>query len=165
MQRPAFAALLLACVALLGGCAKPELADTIVRAETGAELNAFRAELGSRFPPPQLAALDTALQELQLAAMDRFPSAAERAAAMREEVHGKSVRAVEILGWQARRSRLLAEIEQMSATLEADLKTRERLGNSTSPTVTNRIQNVQDILAKLRTHLAETERQLAAWSG
>jgi hypothetical protein len=90
-------------------------------------------------------------------------SAAARAAAMREQAHGKSVRTVKILGWQARRVRLLGEIAELSATLERDLQTRERQGVQTSLTVSNRIQNVQDILIRLRRHLAETEQQLAEW--
>lgn len=155
-------------VSLLGlmmliGCARPDLSDTVVRAGSEQELAAFRAELGSRFAPAQLAAFDTALNELQLAGMDRLPSAAARAAAMREQAHGKSVRTVKILGWQARRVRLLGEIAELSATLERDLQTRERQGVQTSLTVSNRIQNVQDILIRLRRHLAETEQQLAEW--
>ncbi|MBA4137306.1 MAG: hypothetical protein C0518_08325 [Opitutus sp.] len=154
----------LLCLVVLLGCAKPDLPATTVRAGSTEELAAFRADLGQDFSPAQLASIDTALQELQLAGMDRgLASAAARAAAMRETVHGKTVRAVEILGWQARRTRLLSEITQMSATLDADLKTRERLGAATALTVTNRIQNVQDILVKLRRLLAETEQQLGAW--
>lgn len=149
---------------LLVGCARPALPDTPVRAGDEPEFAAFRAELGSRFSPTELSAFDTAIQELQLAGMDHgLASAAERAAAMRRQVHGLTVRAAEILGWQARRTRILGEIAQMSATLERDLQTRERQGAGTSLTVTNRIQNVQDILARLRGDLAEAEQQLGAW--
>lgn len=147
---------------LLAGCAKPDLPDLTVRADTAEALAAFRAELGQRFAPERLAIFDTALQELQLAGMDLHPTAAARAAAMREQVNGRTVRAVEILGWQARRARLSSEIASLTPTLEQDLKTRAAKGADTPPVVLNRIQNVQEILEKLRRHLAETETRLAA---
>lgn len=145
---------------LLASCSKPSLAELHVRAGTEEELTKFRAELATRFPAPQLWVFETALQELQLAGMDRHPTAAARAAAMRASVHGRTVRAVEILGWQARRERLRSEIASLTPTLEQDRRTRERDGTATSPAVLNRIQNVEDILAQLHRHLAETETQL-----
>lgn len=161
MMRHVFALL---CLLGLCSCARLALPDTPVRAEDEPAFAAFRAELGSRFAPAELAAFDTAIQELQLAGMDQgLVSAAERAAAMRRQVHGLTVRAAEILGWQTRRTRILGEIAQMSATLERDLQTRERQGAGTSLTVTNRIQNMQDILVRLRGDLAEAEQRLAAW--
>ncbi|MBI2516504.1 MAG: hypothetical protein HYV95_06265 [Opitutae bacterium] len=158
----------LVVVVLLGtllGCAKQALPDIIVRAGSEEELAAFRAELVERFGTEPLVAYDTALRELQLAGMERFPSAAERAAAMRAAVNGQTVRAAEILGWQARRARLLAEIKPMAETLERDLQTRERYGAGTPVIVANRIQNVQDILARLRGDLLTAEQQLEALSG
>lgn len=145
---------------ILAGCTKPGLADLAVRADTEQELTKFRAELAARFPASQLSAFETALQELQLAGMDRHPTAAARAAAMRAIVHGRTVRAVEILGWQARRDRLRSEIASLTPTIEQDRRTRERDGAATSPTVLNRIQNVEAILEQLHRHLAETETQL-----
>lgn len=147
----------------LGGCAKPDLPALTVRAADAEDLAAFRSELGARFTPGQLQPFDTALQELQLAGMDKLPAAADRAAAMRAAVHGQTVRAAEILGWQARRMRLLAEIAPMAETLARDRQTQAQKGAGISVIVANRIQNVQDILARLRRDLAATEQQLTAW--
>lgn len=159
------ALLTLLLLASLIGCTKPDLANTVIRAGSDEELTASRAELADRFGLPALAAYDVALQELQLAGMDRgVASAADRAAAMRAAVNGKSVRAIEILGWQARRSRLLAEIKDFSGMLERDLALREKTAaTGTPPAVTHRIENEQDILAKLRRLLAEADEKLTAW--
>jgi len=156
-------------VALLLGltaCTKPELASSPVRAGSEEELAAGRADLERRFTSEALAAYDVAIQELQLAGMDRgLRTTTERAAAMRAIVNGKTVRAVEILGWQARRSRLQAEIKDFSEMLARDLTIREKTAATGTPlAVTNRIENEQDILAKLRRLLAEAEAKLAGWS-
>lgn len=155
----------LLCVLGLTACSKPELAETVVRAESTEEFATFRADLGSRFAAERLALLDVALQELQLAGMDRgVASAADRAAATHQIVNGKTVRAVEILGWQARRTRLQGEIKEFSTMLEHDLALRTKTSATGTPqAVTHRIENEQDILAKLRRRLAETETQLTAW--
>lgn len=159
------ALLTLLFLASLAGCTKPDLANTIVRAGSDEELTALRAEIADRFGVAALAAYDVALQELQLASMDRgVASAADRAAAMRAAVNGKSVRAVEILGWQARRTRLLAEIEDFSGMLERDLALREKTAATGTPqAVTHRIENEQDILAKLHRLLAAADEKLTAW--
>lgn len=158
---------LLSLLGLLGAssCSKPDLPHSLVRAGTEEELAACRAELAERFGAGQLAAYDVAVQELQLAGMDRgVAAAADRAAAMRTQVNGRTVRAVEILGWQARRTRLRAEIKDFSDMLERDLALREKTAATGTPqAVTHRIENEQDILAKLRRLLAETEEKLAAW--
>lgn len=148
---------------ILLGCAKPDLPHTPVRAATAEEFAACRAELVDRHGAAALAPFDTAVQELQLAAMDQFPSAADRAAAMRRSIDGRTVREAEIRGWQARHARLHAESVPLEKTLEQDLRTQAQRGTDTSTTVLNRIQNVQDILAKLRRLRAEAEQQLAHW--
>jgi hypothetical protein len=149
---------------LVAGCARPELPATVVRAASAEDLAAFRAELGREFPAERLAEFDTAIQELQLAGMDAgLATAAERAAAMRAQVNDRPVRAVEIAGWQARRHRLRAEMATFEQTLAADLRTRAERGAATPTVVTNRIQNVEDILAKHRGLLAEADRRLAEW--
>lgn len=154
----------LVCVAVLLGCAKPDLPNTLVRAGSEEELAAFRADLVARFGGPPLAVYDTALQELQLAGMDRgLTSAAARAAAMREQVNGQTVRAVEVLGWQARRSRLLTEIKQLTEIRAHQIAVRDRTAaTGTPPAVHDRIASAEEVLAKLRRHLAETEQQLGA---
>lgn len=157
--------LTLLALATLIGCTKPDLPNTLVRAGSEEELTTFRADLASRFGAESLAAYDVAIQELQLAGMDRgVATAADRAAAMREVVNGKTVRAVEILGWQARRSRLQAEIKDFAGMLERDLALKEKTAATGTPqAVIHRIENEQDILAKLRRLLAEAEKKLTAW--
>lgn len=148
------------------GCSRPDLSHSIVRAANEEELAASRAELVAHFGAESLAAYDTAIQELQLAGMDRgLRTTAERAAAMREIVAGKTVRAIEILGWQARRARLQAEIKEFTALLDHDLAIRDRTAATGTPqAVINRIENEQDILAKLRRLLAEADATLAGWA-
>jgi hypothetical protein len=155
----------LLCALCLSACSKPDLPNTLVRAGTAEELAATRAELVERFGTSALATYDVAIQELQLAGMDRgLASAADRAAAMRTLVHGKNVREVEILGYQARRARLLAEIKDIAEMLQRDLALREKTAAAGTPqAVIHRVENEQDILAKLRRHLAETEQQLTAF--
>ncbi|MDP1579615.1 MAG: hypothetical protein Q8M02_05020 [Candidatus Didemnitutus sp.] len=150
----------------LPGCAKPvPLPDVIVRGESRESLAAFRAELGRRFTAEQLEPLDTALNELRLDAMHReVTPAAAREHDMLGVVHGKSVREVQLLGWQARRARLHREIALFTATLEQDLKLKQESTGGVSQTVANRLQNVQDILARLHNDLAETEQRLTRWS-
>lgn len=157
--------LTLLALATLIGCTKPDLPNTLVRAGSEEELAAFRADLASRFGADALAAYDVAIQELQLAGMDRgVATAADRAAAMREVVNGKTMRTVEILGWQARRSRLQTEIKDFAGMLERDLALKEKTAATGTPqAVIHRIENEQDILAKLRRLLAEAEKKLTAW--
>lgn len=147
---------LLLLLAVLGGCAKPDLADTIVTAATPGELASFRASVGAQFSGEQLQAFDTALQELKLDAMHReIATAAAREQDACAAVNGKTVRQAEILGWQARRARLEREIAFVSGVLERDLK---------QPNAnTALIQNQQDVLARLRSQLAEAEQRLASW--
>lgn len=150
------------CVSL-SGCAKQALPDITVRAASTEELAAFRAELGDRFTAEELKPFDLALQELQLDAMNHdVASAAAREQHARAAVNGKTVREALVLGWLARRARLLAEIQPMAETLERDLQTRTRYGADTPVIVTNRIQNVQDILARLRRDLLAADEQIAA---
>ncbi|MBI2511418.1 MAG: hypothetical protein HYV96_05530 [Opitutae bacterium] len=156
---------LLPLLLLLSACSKPDLPNTVVRAGSEEELTAFRAELVDRFGLDPLAAYDVAIQELQLAGMDRgVASAADRAAAMHAQVNGQTVRAVEILGWQARRARLQGEIAEFAALLEHDLALREKTAATGAPqAVTHRIENEQDILAKLHRLRTEADAKLAAW--
>ena len=152
----------------LGGCAKPaDLPDTVVRAASTEELAAFRVDLGARFTPEQLEPFDTALVELKLDLMSRgVAAAADRERQAQTDVQGKTVRDAERLGWEARRSRLLGEIAYLSGLLEDDRKTQWRTAATGTPaSVTTHLQNEQDILARLHRDLADTEQQLAVWSG
>ena len=86
-------------VVALGGCARPDLPATVVRASSTGELANFRADLGARFARDQLQPFDTALQELKLDAMNRgVATAGARDQAMLDVVSGKTVRQAEVLG-------------------------------------------------------------------
>lgn len=152
--------LFLVVIGLLTACSKPvPLADTVVAAATPADFTRFRAELGARFPAEQLADFDTATQELQLDAMARFDTAAEREADMLRAANGKAVQAVTVLGWQARRARFLREIAELEKMLERDLKL------TPTDAVLRRIGSEREVLAKLRNNLTATEQRLAALNG
>lgn len=146
-------------------CSKPDLPSSVVRAETEDDFAATRVDLVDRFGVTALADYDVAVQELQLAGMDQgLRTTAERAASMRRHVHGKTVREVEILGWQARVTRLRAEAQDFATMLEHDLALRQKTAAAGTPqAVINRIENEQDILAKLRRLQSEAEAKLATW--
>jgi len=161
--------IVLLLLAGLAGCSKPpDLPATVVRAADAGELAGFRAELGAHFPADRLQAFDTALQELRLDAMRRDVAPAEaREGDMQVKVNGRTVREAEVLGWQARRARILSEIQQMTGLYEGDLKARQQAaaaGRPESVAVSTHLQNEQDILDRLRRDLADTEQRLAAWS-
>lgn len=146
---------------LLAGCAKPvPLPDVVVGAATKQDFTRFNADLGKRFPPEQLKDFDTAVQELQLDAMHRdIATAAGREADMLAVVHGKTVRAVTLLGWQARKTRFFRELAEITRMLEHDLRQAEKAPPSDS--LARRLGSEKDVQAKLQRNLAETDRRLA----
>lgn len=148
-------------LALFAGCAKPvPLPDIIVRADSKADFTRFNADLGKGFPPEQLQDFDTAVQELQLDAMHRdIATAAGREADMLAAVDGKTVHAVTLLGWQARKARFSRELAEITRMLEHDLKLAAMA--TPSDALTRRIGSEQEVQAKLQRHLAETDRRLA----
>ncbi len=148
-------------LALHAGCAKPvPLPDIVVSAAAKEDFTRFNADLGKRFPPEQLQDFDTAVQELQLDAMHRdIATAAGREADMLAAVNGKTVHAVTLLGWQARKTRFLRELAEITRMLEHDLKQAEKAPPSES--LTRRIGSEKEIQAKLQASLAETDRRLA----
>lgn len=153
-------------VVLAGGCTKPkDLPELTVRSASADELASFKSEIGERFTTEQLKPLDTALQELQLDAMNRgVAAAADRESAMLAAVNGKTVREALILGWQARRNRFLHEISLITGLLDGDLKLQQKTAAAGTPQgVTDRIRTEQGLLAQLQANLAATERQLADW--
>lgn len=146
---------------LLAGCAKQvPLPDIIVTAATKGDLTRFNADLGQRFPPAQLQDFATAVQELQLDAMHRdIATAAGREADMLATVHGKTVHAVTLLGWQARKTRFNRELTEITRMLEHDLKQSEKAPPSDA--LTRRLGSEREVQVKLQRHLAETDRRLA----
>ena len=171
MMRCLFAVVLLSCLAgveciSLGGCARPKaLPEITVSAAHAGELTDFRAELGTRFTPEQLQPFNTALQELQLDAMNRgVATAADRELDMLAAVNGKTVHAALVLGWQARRNRFLREIAGLTKMLDQDLQQREKTAATGTPgPVTRRIGSEQEVLGQLHRNLDDTEQKLTAW--
>jgi len=147
----------------MGGCAKPlDLPQVFVSASTPADFTRFRTELGERFSAARLADFDTAVKELQLDAMQRFATATEREADMLRIANGKSVQAVTVLGWQARRARFLREIAELDAMLQRDLLQKERTAATGTPgAVLDRIASERQVLEQLHGNLSATERHLA----
>jgi hypothetical protein len=158
--------LLACCMAavLLAGCAKQaDLPDIIVGASSKGEFTRFRADLGNRFTAEQLKDFDTAVQELQLDAMNRdIPTAEGREADMLRVANGKTVHAVTLLGWQARKARFLREATEINRMLEHDLMLQaDTAATGTPPAVTSRIGSEKELLAQLLGKLTETDRRLA----
>lgn len=157
---------LLAVVILAGfaGCARPvDLPDITVSAATKEDFTRFRADLGTRFPAERLKEFDTATQELQLDAMHRdVATAAGRELDMLGVAHGKTVGAVVLLGWQARKARFLREIAELDRMLRHDLEVQARTAaTGTPPAVIQRIGSEKEVLDQLHRKLAETETRLA----
>ncbi len=159
----------LAVIVVLGGlagCAKPDLPDLKVRAADASEFSSFKTDLERRFPKDRLDPFETALTELQWDAMHRdIKTLAERELDMLGRINGQTVRATEILGWRARRSRLQREIASMTGILEHNQKLAEITAATGTPeSVTTHLHNAQDLLARLNRDLADTDDRLAEWS-
>ncbi len=163
MRRVIFGLLL----AALAGCSKPlPLPDTVVQSGTAEELAEFRVNLGAAFPADQLQAFDTALVELKLDAMNRsdLKSAEERDDYVRGAINGLTVRAIEIRGWQARRTRLLSELAQISEMLANERKAAAKTADTGTPeSILTHLQNEEEISARLQRDIAAAEKQLADW--
>lgn len=148
---------------LLCGCARPELPEIIVQAPTPGEFDKFRAELGADFSLERLQPFDTAIQELKLEAMRQgVAGVAAREQQVATAIHGKTVHATQILGWQARRGRLQDERAEITKLLERD---RRLLKGATGAarSIADRIRSEEEILARIDGDLADTERQLIDW--
>lgn len=154
---PLSALILLTC---LGGCTKQvDLPEVVVNAASKEEFTRFRTELGVRFPADRLQDFDTATRELQLDAMHRgIATAAAREADMLRAAQGKTVHAVTVLGWGARKARFLREIAEITRMLEHDLKQPQ------TEAVLRRIGSEKEVLAQLQANLAQTEARLAEFA-
>jgi len=156
--------LVFALLGLLGGCAKPvDLPDRTVGAANISEFTRFRSDLEAEYSADRLHPFDVAIQELRLNAMNRdIVSPEARDADMVAVVNGKTVQVVTLLGWEARRDRVLHEIGEIDRTLQGDLRTRKNAGaDGPSTTLLARIQSAQNVIAQLQRDVAETERRLA----
>jgi hypothetical protein len=144
-------------LAVLAACAPPkDLPDLVVTAGSREEFTRFQADLNARFPAERLKDFETATRELQLDAMNRDIASAEaREADMLRAVNGKTVHAVTVLGWGARKARFQREIAEITRLLERDLKLPP------SEAVNRRLGSEHEVLAQLEKNLAETERHFA----
>jgi hypothetical protein len=144
-------------ICMLAGCAKPvDLPDIVVAASSHEEFTRFRSDLGTRFPAERLQDFDTATRELQLDAMNRNVAAADaREAEMLRAANGKTVHAVTVLGWGARKARFLREIAEITRMLDHDLS------QPATASITRRVGSEKEVLAQLEHNLAETGRHLA----
>jgi hypothetical protein len=147
----------------LAGCAKPaDLPDITVSAASPGEFASFRADLGTRFAAEQLKDFDTATQELQLDAMNRdIATAAGREADMLKVANGRTVHAVTLLGWQARKARFIREIAEITRMIDHDEQQAAKTAATGTPeSVTRRLGSEKEVLAKLQANLADTETRL-----
>jgi len=160
---PLLRLLLVLLLGLLAGCTKPpDLPDITFSVSSKEEFTRFRADLGTRFPPEQLQDFDTAIQELQLDAMNReIATAAGREADMLRVANGKTVRVVVLLGWQARKARFLREIAEITKMIDHDEQQAAKTAAAGTPeSVTRRLGSEKEVLAKLQHNLAGTEARL-----
>ena len=147
---------------LLKAVVEAAKADIIVSASSAAELARFRAELGTRFTPEQLQDFDTAILELQLDAMNRGKAtAADREADMLAVANRKTFPNVVLLGWRARKARLLREIPEARQLLNHDAEEAAKTAATGTPeSVTRRLNSEKEVLAKLKRDRDDTLRHL-----
>jgi hypothetical protein len=147
---------------LLKAVVEAAKADIIVSAASASEFAQFRKDLGTRFTPEQLQDLDTAVLELQLDAMHRnIATSAGREADMLAVANRKTVPAVVLLGWRARKARLLREIPEARQLLDHDAEEAAKTAATGTPeSVTRRLNSEKEVLAKLKRDFADTNRHL-----
>ena len=137
-------------------------AEITVSAASADELARFRADLGTRFTPEQLQDFDTAIQELQLDAMNRnSATAAGGEAAMLAVVNRKIFPDVVLLGWRARQARLIREIPGAIRLVNNDTAEAAKTAATGTPeSVTHRLASEKETLAKLRRDRDDARRLL-----
>ena len=147
---------------LLKAVVEAAKANIIVSAASAAELARFRAELGTRFTPEQLQDFDTAIIELQLDAMNHGKTtAADREADMLAVANRKIFPDVVVLGWRARKARLLREIPGAIRLVDQDTAEAAKTAATGTPeSVTRRLASEKEALAKLRRDRDDTLRHL-----
>ena len=105
-----------AALLLAPGCAPNDPLEGRIEAADYVGMSMWRADLGSRLEPAELADLDLALQEIRYQVMAEGMSGSEAVeAGLIEKVHGKSVRDILLSGLRARLARV--EREEMSIRL------------------------------------------------
>lgn len=147
---------------LLKAMVEAAKAEIIVSAGSAAEFARFRADLGTRFTPEQLQDFDTAIQELQLDAMHRGKAtAADREADMLAVVNRKTFPDAVLLGWRARRVRILREFPEARRLVDQDTAEASKTAATGTPeSITSRLANEKHALEKLRRDRDDTTRRL-----
>jgi len=147
---------------LLKAMVEAAKAEVIVSAASAAEFARFRADLGTRFTPEQLQDFDTAIQELQLDAMNRGKTtAADREADLLAVVHRKTFPDAVLLGWRARRVRILREFPEARRLIDQDAAEAAKTAATGTPeSLTRRLTGEKQALDKLRRDRDDTLRRL-----
>jgi len=137
-------------------------ANHVVSAATAADFAQFRADLGARFTLEQLQDFEIAIRELELDAANRGKTtAAEQAADMRAVVNKKSFPDVVLLGWRARRVRILREFPEARRLIDQDTAEAAKTASTGTPeAVTRRLAAEKQALDKLRRDRDDTLRRL-----
>lgn len=136
-----------------------------VRANSTEEFAASRESFAADLSPARLKDFDTAVQEVKYDAMAKgLANVALREQWMRTTANGKSVQQVLVLGWQARRSRLLTELNDMSERYAHDSKLLTRPGSDDSTQfLRNVTRNEEDKIIQLKGLLADADLKLSTW--
>jgi len=147
---------------LLEAVVEAAKAEIIVSAGSSAEFARFRADLATRFTPEQLQDFDIAIQELQLDAMNRGKAtAADREADMLVSVNRKTFPDTVLLGWRARRARILRELPEARRMVDQDTAEAAKTApTGTAESLTVRLAKEKQALDKLRHDRDETMRRL-----
>ena len=147
---------------LLTAMVEAAKAEIIVSAASAAEFARFRADLGARFTPEQLQDFDTAIQELQRDAMNRGKAtAADVEADMLAVVNRKTFPDAVLLGWRARRVRILREFPEARRLVDQDTAEAAKTAATGTPeAITSRLASEKQALDKLRRDRDDTMRHL-----
>jgi hypothetical protein len=148
---------------LLKATVEAAQANIVVSASSAGELARFRAELGARFTPEQLQDFDTAVLELRLDAGNRGTATEPgRDSDMLAVVNRKFLPDVVLLGWRARKARLIREIPEAIRLVNQDTAEAAKTAPTGTPeSVTRRLAAEKEVLAQLRRDRDDTIRRLA----
>lgn len=147
---------------LLQAMVEATKAEIIVSAASAAEFARFRVDLATQFTPEQLQDFDTAIQELRLDAMNRGKATdADREADMLAVVNRKTFPDAVLLGWRARRVRILREFPEARRLVDQDTAEAAKTAATGTPAaLTMRLGAEKQSLDKLRRDRDETMRRL-----
>lgn len=153
-------------MALLAGCSKPAPQDRLVKADSPDQFEQWRSDRED-WSPQEQQDFDTAIQEVKLDVMNKSAGTMDsRETAMCQIVNGKSVRAVEIIGWHDRRDRFEREKKDVETRYAHDskLKAREDQPDRAQALETT-TRNEQAIIAKNTGLIADVDAKLQGWEG